>query len=157
RKLFAGFGFISGIRGNKAPHKFLPRQWGDSLSSFLLTYPELVLVIPLTAVSGYFKSFLRRDLNNPPTTVGGIPGPLGKFRGRKHLKEPPTAVGGIASGGKSLKPQKAQERHCLVLCLCGYFAAIYCKAETTSSYRPCLYRLYLYLSSSCPVERFRGR
>jgi hypothetical protein len=53
---------------------------------FYKTSPELN-VIPPTAVGGYFRSF-RRNLNNPPTTVGGI-------RCRKDLNEPPTTVGGI--------------------------------------------------------------
>ena len=35
--------------------------------------------IPPMAMGGYFKSFLRRDLNNPPTTVGGIRTLLCKF------------------------------------------------------------------------------
>src|SRR6185503_18355401 len=30
-------------------------------------------VIPPTAVGGYFRSLLEKNLNNPPTTVGGIP------------------------------------------------------------------------------------
>jgi hypothetical protein len=30
-------------------------------------------VIPLTAVGGYFRSLLIKELNNPPTAVGGIP------------------------------------------------------------------------------------
>ena len=29
-------------------------------------------LIPLTVVGGYFKSTLSKDLNNPPTAVGGI-------------------------------------------------------------------------------------
>jgi hypothetical protein len=30
-------------------------------------------VIPPTGVGGYFKILVIRNLNNPPTTVGGIP------------------------------------------------------------------------------------
>src|SRR6185503_6348847 len=50
-------------------------------------------VIPPTAVGGYFRSFFRKDLNNPPTSVGGIQGLSFDVACRKHLNEPPTAVG----------------------------------------------------------------
>src|SRR5215216_505178 len=53
------------------------------------------IVIPPTAVGGYFKSFSERNLNNPPTTVGGIRERPFVFRLEKHLNDPPTAVGGI--------------------------------------------------------------
>jgi len=36
--------------------------------------PNLNL-IPPTAVGGYFRSSLEENLNNPPTTVGGIESP----------------------------------------------------------------------------------
>ena len=54
------------------------------------------LVIPRTAVRGLFRSFLahRKDLNQPPTAVGGIPGETW-LPCRKDLNQPPTAVGGI--------------------------------------------------------------
>jgi hypothetical protein len=51
-------------------------------------------------VGGYFKSNLfiskinSKDLNNPPTSVGGIRNPL-LVSIRKDLNNPPTAVGGI--------------------------------------------------------------
>src|SRR5215217_3845068 len=38
-----------------------------------------ILVIPPMAVGGYFKSSPRKDLNDPPTAVGGISTPLGSF------------------------------------------------------------------------------
>jgi hypothetical protein len=42
-------------------------------------------VIPPTAVGGYFKSPLRKNLNDPPTSVGGISRPLGSFRVESNL------------------------------------------------------------------------
>ncbi len=50
--------------------------------SFLPQAPAKQLGIPRTAVRGFFRSFLpqaligRKDLNLPPTAVGGIPGNL---------------------------------------------------------------------------------
>jgi len=41
--------------------------------------PELD-VIPPTVVGGYFRSFARKDLNNPPTAVGGIERPGVRLR-----------------------------------------------------------------------------
>jgi len=70
-----------------------PRQWVDCFRSFLHPSSELN-VIPPTAVGGYFRSFARRNLNNPPTTVGGIQGhSFSSYR--NDLNDPPTAVGGI--------------------------------------------------------------
>ena len=65
--------------------KFHPRQWVVHSDPF---YKQLLnrFVIPPTAVGGYFKCVLRKDLNNPPTTVGGITKPLFVIRFRKHLK-----------------------------------------------------------------------
>src|SRR5215813_5947279 len=69
--------------------------------------------IPPTAVGGCFRSFLkgrrlrdngrfeiegspvRKDLNEPPTAVGGICRQRALAASRKNLNEPPTAVGGI--------------------------------------------------------------
>jgi len=34
--------------------------------------PKTKFLIPPTEVGGYFKSKLSKDLNNPPTSVGGI-------------------------------------------------------------------------------------
>ena len=62
------------------------------------TNNEADLLIPPTAVGGYFKSNLheprRPDLNDPPTAVGGIR--INRDCGcRLELNDPPTAVGGI--------------------------------------------------------------
>jgi hypothetical protein len=54
-----------------------------------------LLLIPPTRVGGYFKSTLRSDLNDPPTSVGGIQISLNSSY-RKDLNHPPTAVGGIS-------------------------------------------------------------
>ena len=54
----------------------------------------LQTVIPPTAVGGYFKLFLRRDLNHPPTAVGGIGIILSSWVER-IFNHPPTAVGGM--------------------------------------------------------------
>jgi replicative DNA helicase len=55
------------------------------------------LLIPPTAVGGYFRSNLhearRRDLNDPPTAVGGIR--IKRDQRRSDLNDPPTSVGGI--------------------------------------------------------------
>jgi hypothetical protein len=40
--------------------------------------------------------FLEKDLNNPPTAVGGIRRHHFKIHLEKHLNDPPTAVGGIS-------------------------------------------------------------
>ena len=59
-------------------------------------------LIPPTAVGGYFRASCvgaeaasRRDLNNPPTAVGGIESFFARFFFRLDLNDPPTAVGGI--------------------------------------------------------------
>jgi len=53
-------------------------------------------VIPPTAVGGYFNSFLRKDLNDPPTAVDGIRRlSLGRSSRKDLNYPPPTAVGGI--------------------------------------------------------------
>ena len=39
----------------------------------------------------------RKELNHPPTAVGGIQGSVPGVRCRKDLKKPPTAVGGIST------------------------------------------------------------
>src|SRR5215217_5260449 len=66
-----------GFAPKRASH---PRQWVDWFRSLLQTYPVKRLVIPPTAVGGYFKPLSRKDLNDPPTTVGGISTLLGSFR-----------------------------------------------------------------------------
>jgi hypothetical protein len=65
---------------------------------FYKTTPKFNL-IPPTAVGGYFRS-LRKYLNNPPTTVGGIHSGGFGVASRKDLNEPPTAVGGISDFAK---------------------------------------------------------
>ncbi len=44
--------------------------------------------------------FWRPDLNNPPTSVGGIP-ELGVIASRLDLNHPPTPVGGISELSQS--------------------------------------------------------
>jgi hypothetical protein len=52
--------------------------WISSGSLYRIVFLNRTL-IPPTAVGGYFKFFLRRDLTNPPTAVGGIRVILGFF------------------------------------------------------------------------------
>src|SRR5215213_12014505 len=53
------------------------------------------LVIPPTAVGGYFKSSLRKGLERSTNCRWWDFNAAGWFLSRKHLNEPPTAVSGI--------------------------------------------------------------
>jgi hypothetical protein len=97
-----------------------PTAVGGLFRSFLERGTGGMLLIPPTAVGGLFRSFLqllrsckncrnpsgtqvlkrpreclRKDLNNPPTAVGGISKVLSGDLYRKDLKNPPTTMGGI--------------------------------------------------------------
>jgi len=51
----------------------------------------------------YKTSFSRKDLNNPPTAVGGIEKRAHAVLSRNDLNDPPTAVGGIAGFDSQMK------------------------------------------------------
>jgi hypothetical protein len=67
--------------------------------SFNMTQNKL----PAARLVGFLELFVvvpcRKDLNNPPTAVGGILPKSNRRLSRKDLNNPPTSVGGISSFG----------------------------------------------------------
>jgi hypothetical protein len=67
-----------------------PREWVDCSDLFYWKDPGLFLQIPPTEVGGWLRSFLllsRNEKTGAKKRVSGI--------GRKDLNNPPTSVGGI--------------------------------------------------------------
>src|SRR5215217_5098961 len=68
-----------------------PRQWVDCSDPFYTT-------IPIATESHPRQWVDCSDLNDPPTTVGGIPDKQGNCGDRKDLNKPLTSVSGFVEG-----------------------------------------------------------